>query len=109
MKRTITSASLKKSAAFRASVRNRPAIRKPTVRMQTAAHMYDDARRCRWVVYRTAGGITRKTSVRYESAPEIWSTPCPQSWDDAYKRAHRLMLALARHPAHSLRSFKWPR
>lgn len=101
MKHTITSASLKNSAAFRASVRNRPEIRPPTRRMKDATHMYDDHRGNRFVVFRTAGGVTRKTSVRYGiSAP---------SWEAACKRAQKLVLALSRHPAHRLRSFTWPR
>jgi len=36
-----------------------------TSRTLGAAHLYHDRKRKRYVVYRTAGGVSRRTSVRY--------------------------------------------
>jgi hypothetical protein len=89
------------TTAQKAAIARRPTLRSPTRRMIGAAHYWHDEERTRFVVYRTAGGVTRKTSVRYDPAV---TGDCLA----ARLRAHRMARALGAHPAHLLRSFKWP-
>ncbi len=69
-----------------------------TVRTLNAAHLYDDEKRSRFVVYRRAGGVSRKTSVRYRDDGFRWLAE-----DIAQGIANRLHT----HPADKLASFKF--
>jgi len=80
------------TTAQRAAIARRPKIRQ-TARTIGAAFYYYDARRSRWVIYRTAGGITRKTSLRCKAEGD--------REDEAKATARRL----SRWPSDKLASF----
>ena len=79
----------------------RPKLRQ-TVRTRNAVLFYEDKARCRFVVYRRAGGVTRKTSVRYDPA---------KMWDRMFAHSYaELQAARLKHwPADNLAFFKWQR
>ncbi len=68
-----------------------------TVRTLNAAHFWHDEARMRFVIFRTAGGVTRKTSVRYGE------NTFNSAWKSAITMAHRLHDC----PADKLASFKF--
>lgn len=72
----------------------RPKFR-TTSRVRNAVRVYDDKQRSRFVVSRRAGGVTRKTSVRYR-----WGT-----YEAAQRAARILAQRLHRWPAEKLRDF----
>ena len=82
------------TTAQRAAIARRPKIRR-TARTIGAAFYYYDATKDRWVVYRTAGRITRKTSLRCRAEGD--------REDEAKATAGRL----ARWPADKLASFEF--
>lgn len=77
----------------------RPKLRQ-TVRTRNAVLFYEDKARCRFGVYRRAGGVTRKTSVRY---------PVGNSWVRAQAHGDASLLAwrLKSWPADKLATFKF--
>lgn len=66
-------------------------------RALTGANLYHDRKRRRFVVYRRALGITRKTSVRYGGGCEA----------DAELSAYHLAWLLRNCPANKLSSFEF--
>jgi hypothetical protein len=77
----------------------RPKLRQ-TIRTHRAAFIYEDVARCRFVVYRRAGGVTRKTSVRY-------ATDCLRAREYASENAARIARRLRACPAENLVAFKF--
>ncbi len=68
-----------------------------TKRVLNAAHLWHDEKRSRFVVYRRAGGILRKTSVRYGE----------RNKGNAESVAKYPAGRLAECPAHQLGSFRF--
>lgn len=66
-------------------------------RTLTGRNWYDDTERARFVVYRSHGGVTRKTSVRYGN----------RSWSDALWEAINIGIRLREWPAERLAEFKF--
>ena len=69
-----------------------------TVRTRNAKLVYNDQRRCRFVVYRRAGGILRKTSVRHRLGMGRFF---------ALVTAHKMAKRLRACPAHKLAQFRF--
>lgn len=86
------------TTAQRAAIARRPKIRR-TARTLGAVLFYEDKARCRFVVYRRAGGVTRKTSVRYSYKNH------PRRW--AQIDALRISERLKSWPADNLATFKF--
>lgn len=74
-------------------------ISSPRITSRTihAAHLWHDRKRRRFVVYRRAGGVTKKTSVRYQS----------ESFYAALDAAMSLRKRLHYWPADKLSSFSF--
>jgi hypothetical protein len=81
------------TTAQRAAIARRPKIRRTARTIGAAFYYYYDARGARWVVYRTAGRITRKTSLRCRNE------------SDREGEAASLARRLARCPADKLADF----
>lgn len=78
-------------------MKTRPKIR-ITKRVLRSEHCFNDKPRLRWVVYRRAGGVTRKTSVRYGQTVSHW---------EATARAKAIAARLHAWPADKLAQFKF--
>ncbi len=81
------------------STTHRPRLRQ-TIRTRHAALLYHDRKRNRFVVYRRAGGVVRKTSVRYGFGGR-------RERLDAFVRADQIATRLKAWPAAKLSAFKF--
>ncbi len=75
-------------------MKTRPKFR-VTTRVLRGLHWYHDEARCRFVVYRRAGGLSRRTSVRYSEGNK----------GAARREAEQLAARLVAHPAEKLADF----
>lgn len=79
----------------------RPKLRQ-TARTRNAVLFYQDRKRLRFVVYRRAKGITRKTSVRYTAhGNDYWGVTA------ACRLAENMARRLKAWPADKLASFQF--
>lgn len=86
-----------KTPAQIGAIKRRPKLRPATRRMLAATLISVDWRRHRFVVCRRAGGVTRKTSVRFMD----------NNYSAAERIAEKLAARLAAMPGGKLADFVW--